>query len=795
MFKLSIRLLLSRKNWLFLLVVTIAVSVATILSIYSGTEAIKTKLVENAYKQYGSHSGVLFGVHETKKSVAKKVDGVGQFQLLNTVKANNGKTITVGWMDQDAIMYGKIKLLNGTFPTKKNEVAIEQSYLKALDMDWKIGEKKVLQINHRSEKVTLSGIIQDYSANWTVPINMKRGINDFPNIFVSKEYVNRETNNYNFLFAFNGSKKRAISSTTNLLDNYNANNGIINSRLFDLGLKDYDTISNLSFIYIVIMLITTLLAISVLFFYFNLDQQKKLGLFKNFGASPNTINLICFYQCLIIFSLGILVAVPISIPAHYYIIKTTYAEGQLSFTNILLLVILVIMYLLIVFITIVIYSLMSIKRVQTHSIHDVIEQRNQTEVIQVTWIKKVNTFKYKQLLRQLFTNPIKSLFIMLSLSSSILVVSFSILLQKETAGIWDTKDFHYLVSQETYGYENIDNFKVLNSKPVYFFKKDVDTIEHMEGIERVEKIPFMADVHALINDDLANSEQLNTYDHQVILPDVKYILLDKEAFEKIYGKGMYESFARKAILHIPDSANLSLEKWQGETIRLIRKYKEASTLKTKQWDYEVWNVIKEPFADYDTITIVLDEEKAIADQLFPGYEELSIYEDDDITAAQKKEIRNFIHHMVSTTPGSLYQDNNFMVEDTKISNLIGIIGQVAFLASVILAVISIVVIVFSKYHAQRKIWGTYLSIGMNKKQVLRFLRLEMYSYLTIASVISLGVFLIILLMIDHIYPTYIYILYFILSVAIIGVFILIGGLTIKNKVNQHSAYSLLRSDY
>ena len=206
-------------------------------------------------------------------------------------------------------------------------------------------------------------------------------------------------------------------------------------------------------------------------------------------------------------------------------------------------------------------------------------------------------------------------------------------------------------------------------------------------------------------------------------------------------------------------------------------------------------MIKEPFADYDTITIVLDEETAIADRLFPGYEELSVYEDDDITTAQKKEIRNFIHHMVATTPGSLYQDNNFMVEDTKISNLIGVIGKLAFLASVILAVISIVVIVFSKYQAQRKIWGTYLSIGMNKKQVLRFLMLEMYSYLTIASVISLGVFLMILLMIDHIYPTYIYILYFILSVVLIGVFILIGGLTIKNKVNQHSAYSLLRSDY
>jgi putative ABC transport system permease protein len=792
MFKLSIRLLLSRKNWLFLLVVTIAVSVATILSIYSGTEAIKTKLVENAYKQYGSHSGVLYGVHETKKSLAKKVDGVGQFQLLNTLKANNGKIITVGWMDQNAIMYGNIKLLNGTFPTKKNEVAIEQSYLKALDTDWKIGEAKVLPINHRSEKVTLSGIVQDYSANWSVPTDMKRGINDFPNLFVSKEYVNGKTDKHNFLFKFNGSKNKMVTATTNLLDNYN---GIINSRLFDVGLKDYDTISNLSYIYIVIMLITTLLAISVLFFYFNLDQRKKLGLFKNFGASPSTVNLIYFYQCLIIFSLGILVAVPMSIPAHYYIIKTTYAEGQLSFAHILLLVILVIMYLLIVLITMLIYFLASIKKTQNYSIHDLIEQRNQTEVIQVTWIKKAKTFKYKQLLRQLFTNPVKSLLIMLSLSCSILVVSFSILLQKETTGIWDGKDFHYLVSQEMYGYKNMDNFKVLNSKPIYFDRKDVSTLEHMEGIERVEKIPFMIDVHALINDDLVTSKQLNTYDHQVILPDVNYVLLDKEAFEKIYDQGLYESFAKKAIIHIPDSVNLSLKKWQGETIRLIRKYKQASTLKTKQWDYEVWDVRKEPFADYDTITIVLDEETAIADRLFPGYEELSVYEDDDITTAQKKEIRNFIHHMVATTPGSLYQDNNFMVEDTKISNLIGVIGKLAFLASVILAVISIVVIVFSKYQAQRKIWGTYLSIGMNKKQVLRFLMLEMYSYLTIASVISLGVFLMILLMIDHIYPTYIYILYFILSVVLIGVFILIGGLTIKNKVNQHSAYSLLRSDY
>ncbi|MGN1401264.1 MAG: hypothetical protein ACI4XL_07170 [Bacillus sp. (in: firmicutes)] len=123
-------------------------------------------------------------------------------------------------MDEDALDMGRITLIQGAYPKNKNEVAIEAAYLKLIDDSWEIGEKKELRFGDKEKVVTLSGIIQDYSAKWTVPPNMEKGINDFPNIFtVKKNKELQEDDNY-FLFYFDGSKETVEKAAHRLIEEY-----------------------------------------------------------------------------------------------------------------------------------------------------------------------------------------------------------------------------------------------------------------------------------------------------------------------------------------------------------------------------------------------------------------------------------------------------------------------------------------------------------------------------------------------------------------------------------------------
>lgn len=111
MFKLSFKFLISRKKWFVLIVLTLAFVISSILSIFTASEAIRTGLLTKAYSQYGEHSGGLVGVDITKRELDRKVEKVGEYQLVDSYPLNNKKKVaTIGWMDNDAINIGNIKL-------------------------------------------------------------------------------------------------------------------------------------------------------------------------------------------------------------------------------------------------------------------------------------------------------------------------------------------------------------------------------------------------------------------------------------------------------------------------------------------------------------------------------------------------------------------------------------------------------------------------------------------------------------------------------------------------------------
>lgn len=108
-----------------------------------------------------------------------------------------------------------------------------------------IRRHKKLLINNNVTQVKLVGIIENYSAKWSVPYNIEKGVNDFPNILVANK-DNSLTSN--FLIKFNKDPKENEEEMLKLLEIYN-DQGIINEKLFYKGLNQYDNITNLTFFF------------------------------------------------------------------------------------------------------------------------------------------------------------------------------------------------------------------------------------------------------------------------------------------------------------------------------------------------------------------------------------------------------------------------------------------------------------------------------------------------------------------------------------------------------------------
>ncbi|MGN1401263.1 MAG: hypothetical protein ACI4XL_07165 [Bacillus sp. (in: firmicutes)] len=97
--KISVKLLLSRRKWLWIMAFSLAVITSAVSSIHTASESIKSDLLEKAHHQYGEHTGALIGISDSKEAISDKSDRVGEYHLQTTMSINGDVEATVGWMD------------------------------------------------------------------------------------------------------------------------------------------------------------------------------------------------------------------------------------------------------------------------------------------------------------------------------------------------------------------------------------------------------------------------------------------------------------------------------------------------------------------------------------------------------------------------------------------------------------------------------------------------------------------------------------------------------------------------
>ena len=817
MIKLGWKLLVSRMKWFMLMCATISLLLASITSIFTASKSIKMSLKEHAYQDYGQQTLVLLESDQSYASLKNKkdVEAIGQFKLLGTVDLHEGHTATVGTMDNDAQKLGKLETIEGNFPSIENGIAIESTYLSLIDKNWELGEKKKLIINGKSTDVTLTGIIKDYSAKWTVPIEVEKGINDFPNIIISENNSLTESSNTRFLIKLKGSLKEKEQRAPTFIEE-NGQDGFTNERLFSLGLMNYEHITMVSFIFQISILITSFLCMYSIFYFFYNGQQKKFSLLVAMGAKEKDLLKILLSQNVFIFFSSVIISIPFILLFHYVIITKTYQFGQYSFSDSVQSFILVLIYMLIIFLITIWNAVHEIKRLKKHTINETLKGEQIRPYKELKFTDRLNNFTVKQMFSQTMTYPKQSLLIILTITFSILIIIFSIYVEKETIGLWDDKRYqYYLNSQEIYSFDTIDNLTVLTKPGLTFSAKDVEDLENKSGITFVQKTPFLVDLHPLINEKIISfsleswinqQEEIPlTYDGEQIIPNVKYLLLNQNEFVKYFPEKDYKEFKDKAILYIPSTIDDSNEGLVDEPITFIRRTHNANgSYETNKWDYKISDVYNGPFTielddtyqiEEDNLVILLDEQTAIDNGIFQGYNELDIYLDEKITSEKIEDIEASIHKLNAITPGSLYQNIPLDFSNrSRISVFIGVLGKLAFATSVILSILSITVVVYSKYHLKKKEWGIYLSMGMKKKDVYFLLYYEMILYFIIASLLALCIFSYTILLTHIEYSLMYYLNYFSLTAIFIFFLISVSMAVIITLIRKQSIFSLLREN-
>lgn len=772
----------------------LAVSFAIVVA----TEGIKSNLKEIAYQNYGEHTGVLLDVDVNKEELSKQVEELGEFSISDKLQLENNKIITIGWLDDDALRLGKIELLEGSFPKEANEFVVESSYLQLMEQQfgrWNIGENKALKLENGTEQLTLVGIIDNYSANWSVPIDLKKGENDFPNMLTAST----KSNHHNYMFKMKGSKDKAIRKGTEVIEEFGE--GYINSRLLHTGLTDYNTVSVLAILFQIVLLAMSIVSMSTILSFYNVKVLKKMAILKAIGANHINVFFILIYQYLLMLTSSLLLAFPISFLLTKIIIVNTYNNGELSNLNWYFIIGLYVTVFIIIILFLIGKTIQDVRRNDTFSISA--HLRGVKENVQGINIQS-KKFIYKQLYMQVITYKKLSILTILTLSLSMLIITTSYFVQKETAGLWDSDVDYFISSQEVYAHTEVENLTVLKDDGLTISTKDVERIEALPYVLHVEKIPFMVDVHPLIKTNLLSasmknwivSEGLtdNKYNHKMIVPNVDYKMINRYDFKQLYPESSFEEFKGKAILVIPEDAQLSNGDFIGKKLEFVRKFHGENEIETEEWKYSIYDEIASS-EEYSSLTILLDSETASKNGLFRGYHELSIFTTESLTNDEKNELESILSEIVSTTPGSLYQIvDDFMVKDTSISVFFGFLGKLTAGVAVLLAITSILIMVFGKYKVQRFHWGAYMSLGMTKNQVVRYLSIEMLIYLGISIILSSLLFLVVAFFHEHVYPLSYYLSYHLISVGVIFLLLVIGIYFIKIQVDKHSIYSLLRRE-
>ena len=151
-----------RKSWMMFITITIVAILISTLTAYTGLVK-HNKLLDNIEK-YGSYHYAVEEVTEEQTNMINNDPFV--LETSNTYQYARFEYGNIGYVEDISLL--PIRFIEGSMPTKDNEIAIEKSVLIQLGYEMKLNQTVTLDItdlvgNVRTQEYVVSGIMEDYS--------------------------------------------------------------------------------------------------------------------------------------------------------------------------------------------------------------------------------------------------------------------------------------------------------------------------------------------------------------------------------------------------------------------------------------------------------------------------------------------------------------------------------------------------------------------------------------------------------------------------------------------------------
>ena len=281
----------------------------------------------------------------------KKIDEVKNItgvKLLFTddIKFQNGKTSvsnTIHCLEEKYLKNLNIRIAEGKFPEKDNEILIGDSVHKATSMN--VGDTVTIKIDNHYEKFVISGIIDKQEAQLfsTLPTE----INQMMAINVKSSSVS--SNKYYYLNATvkNGTDLNEVANKIekNVLKNENLKQSLSGTGLDVVVATQQDVINMLSrwfsYIDLFILLIIVLISIVAIINIINIlaitiqENHKQIATFKIIGASDRQIKRIYLFESFMMGARGTSAGLVIGIAISYLIIFLSGLPLDIELTRLL----------------------------------------------------------------------------------------------------------------------------------------------------------------------------------------------------------------------------------------------------------------------------------------------------------------------------------------------------------------------------------------------------------------------------------------------------------------------------
>ncbi|MCY7049382.1 ABC transporter permease [Streptococcus parasanguinis] len=281
----------------------------------------------------------------------KKIDEVKNItgvKLLFTddIKFQNGKTSvsnTIHCLEEKYLKNLNIRIAEGKFPEKDNEILIGDSVHKATSMN--VGDTVTIKIDNHYEKFVISGIIDKQEAQLfsTLPTE----INQMMAINVNSSSVS--SNKYYYLNATvkNGTDLNEVANKIekNVLKNENLKQSLSGTGLDVVVVTQQDVINMLSrwfsYIDLFILLIIVLISIVAIINIINIlaitiqENHKQIATFKIIGASDRQIKRIYLFESFMMGVRGTSAGLVIGIAISYLIIFLSGLPLDIELTRLL----------------------------------------------------------------------------------------------------------------------------------------------------------------------------------------------------------------------------------------------------------------------------------------------------------------------------------------------------------------------------------------------------------------------------------------------------------------------------